>query len=192
VNEWVYGLDVDSQDHVWVGTEGGVNMYDGTTWHVWTHKDGLGAANTENLPISDNTGLGTRSRHDLSVMQMGTQTYNPNYVFSLVAAKDDTIWTGTWGGGVSHYDGKTWTNYTVKDGLAGNIVYNVAQDESGALWFGTSGGLSRFDGKEWITLTKDNGLIDNNIYALAPTKNNEIWAGSKSGVMLLSKQQSPK
>ena len=55
VNEWVYGLDVDSKDRVWIGTEGGVNMFDGKTWHTWTHKDGLGAENTQNLPISSNT-----------------------------------------------------------------------------------------------------------------------------------------
>lgn len=187
VNEWVYGLGVDSKDRIWVGTEGGINRYDGKTWAVWTHKDGLGAPNNENLPISDNTGLGTRSRHDLSVLTQGSPTYNPNYVFSLIVAKDDSVWAGTWGGGASHFDGSTWTNYTVKDGLAGNVVYSVTQDDSGAIWFGTDGGLSRFDGKAWIKFTRDEGLIDNNIYALATTPNNEIWAGSRSGVMLLAK-----
>ena len=187
VNEWVYGLDVDSKDQVWVGTEGGINMYDGKTWQVWTHKDGLGAPNTENLPVSDNTGLGTRARHDLSVLTQGSPTYNPNYVFSLLVAKDDSVWAGTWGGGSSHFDGKQWTNFTVKDGLAGNIVYCVAEDENGAIWFGTNGGLSRFDGKSWITFRREEGLIDNNIYAIAPTSNGEIWAGSRSGVMLLAK-----
>jgi ligand-binding sensor domain-containing protein len=149
VNEWVYGLDVDSKDRVWIGTEGGVNMFDGKTWQTWTHKNGLGAGNEQNLPLSTNTGLGTRSRHDLSVMSEGQQTYNPDYVFALIVAQDDTVWAGTWGGGVSHFDGNTWKNYTVKDGLAGNIIYSVAQDEMGGLWFGTNGGLSYFDGKTW-------------------------------------------
>jgi ligand-binding sensor domain-containing protein len=51
VNEWVYGISVDALDRVWFGTEGGVTMYDGKAWRSWTHKDGLGAANTEQLPI---------------------------------------------------------------------------------------------------------------------------------------------
>jgi len=189
VNEWVYGLDGDSKDNVWIGNEGGVNMYDGKTWAVWTHKDGLGATNNENLPVSDNTGLGTRSRHDLSVMDQGTMTYNPNYVFSLLVADDDTVWAGTWGGGVSHFDGKTWTNYTVKDGLAGNIVYTVAQGPDGIMWFGTSGGLTRYDGKQWSKITRKDGLTDNHIYAIAPTEDGQVWAGSKSAVMLLAKHQ---
>lgn len=188
VNEWVYGLDVDSKDQVWIGTEGGVNMFDDKTWHVWTHKDGLGAANKENLPISDNTGLGTRARHDLNVTQQGMPTYNPNYVFSLIVIKDDTVWAGTWGGGASHYDGKQWTNYTKDQGLAGNIVYSVAEGQNGDLWFGTNGGLSRYDGKNWYTFTSKEGLLDNNVYAIAVSDDNQIWVGSKSGVMVLAQQ----
>jgi ligand-binding sensor domain-containing protein len=188
VNEWVYGLDVDSKDQVWIGTEGGVNMFDGQTWHTWTHKEGLGAANTQNLPISDNTGLGTRSRHDLSVMEQGMMTYNPNYVFTLIAAQDDSIWAGTWGGGVSHFDGEKWTNYTSENGLSGNIVYSVAQDNRNHLWFGTNGGLTYYDGASWYTFTKDDGLLDDNIYAIAVTDNNEIWVGSKSGVVFIAQQ----
>jgi len=188
VNEWVYGLDVDAKDQIWIGTEGGINMYDGKSWQVWTHKDGLGAANTENLPLSDNTGLGTRSRHDLSVISQGMNTYNPNYVFSLVVAKDQTVWAGTWGGGVSHYDGTAWTNYTKNEGLAGNIVYTVMQDGSGDLWFGTNNGLTHYDGKTWETITKAHGLLDNSVYAIADTGNNHIWVGTRNGVAVIAKQ----
>ena len=127
INEWVYALDVDSSDRVWFGTEGGITVYDGKEWHHWTHANGMGADNSDSLPISPNTGLGTRSRHDLSVIVEGKESYNPNYVFSLYVAPDDSVWAGTWGGGVAHFDGHHWTNYTVHDGLAGNIVYSVTQ-----------------------------------------------------------------
>jgi ligand-binding sensor domain-containing protein len=187
VNEWVYGLDVDAKDRVWIGTEGGINMFDGKTWKTWTHKEGLGAGNEQNLPVSDNTGLGTRSRHDLSVMLNGQETYNPNYVFDLIVAQDETVWAGTWGGGVGHFDGEKWKNYTVKDGLAGNIVYSVAQDDKGELWFGTNGGLSHFDGKTWSVYTRSEGLLDNNIYAIQPAPDGKIWVGTRSGVILLGK-----
>ena len=91
VNEWVYGIAVDALDRVWFGTEGGVSVYDGRQWRSWTHKDGLGAPNDEQLPFSANTGLGTRARHDLSVGAEGPATYNPNYVFSILAAVDGSI-----------------------------------------------------------------------------------------------------
>ncbi len=182
VNEWVYGISVDALDRVWFGTEGGVSMFDGRQWQSWTHKQGLGAPNDDNLPFSTNTGLGTRSRHDLSVGAEGPSTYNPNYVFSVIAAADGTVWAGTWGGGVSRWDGKVWRNYTAKDGLAGNIVYSVAQDRQGTLWFGTNRGVSRWDGKAFKNLGVAEGLLDHNVYALAVGPDGDVWAGTKKGV----------
>jgi ligand-binding sensor domain-containing protein len=182
VNEWVYGIAVDALDRVWFGTEGGVTMYDGKTWVSWTHKDGLGADNSDNLPFSANTGLGTRTRHDLSVGNEGKATYNPNYVFSMLAAADGSIWAGTWGGGAARWDGKRWTNLTAKEGLAGNIVYSITQDREGQLWFGTNNGVSRWDGKQFKNLGLAEGLLDRNVYALAVAPNGDVWAGTKKGV----------
>lgn len=186
INEWVYGIGVDARDRVWFGTEGGVSMFDGKTWQSWTHKDGLGAPNMYQLPASTNTGLGTRSRHDLGLRSVeGAPTYNPNYVFSIHVAPDQTVWAGTWGGGVSRFDGKKWTNLTTKDGLAGDIVYSIAQDAKGVFWFGTNHGLSRYDGKTWRTYDNKTGLLDNNVYTVAVAPNGNIWAGTKRGVARL-------
>ena len=187
VNEWVYGIAVDAQDRVWFGTEGGVTMFDGKTWRSWTHKDGLGADNSENLPFSANTGLGTRTRHDLSVGNEGRATYNPNYVFCMLAAADGSVWAGTWGGGAARWDGQRWTNLTTKEGLAGNIVYSVVQDREGVIWFGTNQGVSRWDGKQFKTLGPAQGLLDRNVYALAVAPNGDVWAGTKKGVARIAR-----
>ncbi len=182
VNEWVYGIAIDSRGRVWFGTEGGVSMYDGKAWKSWTHADGLGAPNRENLPPSTNTGLGTRSRHDLSTKVEGSSSYNPNYIFSMHVAPGDVVWAGTWGGGVARFDGKAWLNHTKRDGLAGNIVYSIVQDGAGALWFGTDEGVSRYDGAAWQSLRKADGLIDSNVYAIAAAPKGDVWVGTKGGV----------
>ena len=182
VNEWVYGLDVDSQGRVWFGTEGGVSMFDGKTWRSWTHKDGLGAPNAEGLQASPNTGLGTRMRHDLSTLVSGGMSYNPNYVFSILAEPDGTIWAGTWGGGLARFDGKAWSNFTTKDGLSGNMVFSVVRDQKGVLWLGTDKGVTRYDGKAWQRFGRAEGLLDNYVYTVAVAPNGDIWAGTKRGV----------
>lgn len=189
VNIWVYGIDIDDSGRVWFGTEGGVSMFDGTAWRSWTHDDGLGAPNEQQLPPSGNTGLGTKNRHDLSVYVDSLQSYNPNYVFATLYDKTrGGIWFGTWGGGVSLFDGNdSWISYTEADGLAGNIVYSIAQEKSGVLWFGTNKGVSRFDGKTWKTYR--NGLKAPNVYALAITDDGEIWAGTNGGVSRIWREQ---
>lgn len=186
VNIWVYGLGIDTKGQVWFGTEGGVSMFDGQKWKSWTHEDGLGAANTGDLPASPNTGLGTRERHDLSVEVGGQESYNPNYVFAVqVDVLGRGVWFGTWGGGVSLFDGdKTWTTYTAADGLAGNIVYSIAQSADGTLWFGTNRGVTRFDGKNWQTYR--HGLMGENIYAIVLDPSGQVWLGTKGAVSNLS------
>jgi ligand-binding sensor domain-containing protein len=55
-------------------------------------------------------------------------------------------WFGTWGGGVSKFDGTTWTTYNSSNsGLAYNSVQAIAIDASGNKWFGTTfSGVSKF------------------------------------------------
>lgn len=185
VNEWVYGIDVDSKNRVWFGTEGGITRYDGQTWKSWTHDDGLGARDPDKKPFSKNTGLGTRSRHDLGVLSGGEATYNPNYVFSVLVDSQDRLWAGTWGGGLTVFDGAKWINYTVEDGLSGNIVYSLAKDSSGVLWIGTNNGLTRFDGENWTGYGRHSGFADLNVYAVAIAPNGDIWAGTKGSVVQL-------
>jgi len=183
VNEWVYGVAVDHHDRVWFGTEGGVSMFDGRQWRSWTHDDGLGAPNSAGLPPSPNTGLGTRSRHDLNVMVEGRPSYNPNYVFCLNIDSNDQVWAGTWGGGVSHYDGQHWSNLTTADGLAGDIVFSMDEDEQGVMWFGTQRGISRYDGRQWQTLGPEQGLKNGSVYSIVAVPGGEVWAGTRGGVV---------
>jgi len=186
INEWVYGLDVDSANRVWFGTEGGVSMYDGERWQEWNHDDGIGAPNEDALPVSQNTGLGTRERHDLSVLVGGQESYNPNYVFATLADTNDVIWVGTWGGGVSRYEDGEWRNLSMKDGLAGNIVYSIAQDASGAYWFGTNRGVSRYDGSGFTNFDTETGLPGRDVYAITVTDEDDVWVGTRNGVARLA------
>jgi len=186
VNEWVYGIAVDDADRVWFGTEGGVSMWDGQGWREWTHADGLGAANSAGRTVSTNTGLGTRTRHDLSILAAGEETYNPSYVFSMLIDRDDNPWAGTWGGGAAQFVEGHWRNLSTADGLAGNVVYSMALDDAGAIWFGTNHGASRLSGGEFSHFDRANGLLGDDVYAIASTPTGEIWVGTKGGVAVLA------
>ena len=188
INRWVYAVAVDRDDSVWFGTEGGISRFDGQTWKSWTHADGLGAPNAARLKASDSTGFGTltagnQHRHDLTALDPeGRETYNENYVFSLLIDPRGVKWIGTWGGGVARFDGKTWTNFTTQDGLAGNVVYAIAQDPTGRLWFGTNHGLSTFDGRAWTTVRPSQRYKGGDVYAVAVDPDRSVWMGYKGGV----------
>ena len=160
VNEWVYGVAVDAKGQVWFATEGGVSMFDGAAWKAWTQADGVGAPRTE----------------------------RGNYIVAVHASKDGAIWAGTWGGGAARFEGGRWTSFTAKEGLAGNIVYAIAQEADGTLWFGTDAGLSWYDGKKFRTLGPRDGLPGQNIFALAAAPKGELWAGGRGAVARLARR----
>jgi serine phosphatase RsbU (regulator of sigma subunit) len=64
------------------------------------------------------------------------------------------FWFGT-EGGVSKYDGKSFTHFTEKEGLSNNTVLSMLEDKSGNLWFGSRLGLSK------LSLENKEKLIDN-------------------------------
>jgi ligand-binding sensor domain-containing protein len=125
--------------------------------------------------------------HDIARESVGgAASYNPNYVFSTIADHEDSIWAGTWGAGVSRFANGKWTTFTTADGLAGDVVYSIAQGPDEIYWFGTNNGLSRFDGASWTTYGTQDGLLGVDVYTIAITADNEIWAGTKGGVARLA------
>ena len=66
-----------------------------------------------------------------------------NEVRTLLEDQGGTLWFGT-NGGVSRYDGATFTAFTTQDGLVDNEVRTLLEDRAGNLWFGTDNGISRF------------------------------------------------
>src|SRR6218665_1812224 len=63
--------------------------------------------------------------------------------------KAGNLWFGTTGAGVYQYDGKSFTNFTEKDGLLNKTVYSIIEDKSGNIWAATEDGAYRYDGKKF-------------------------------------------
>jgi ligand-binding sensor domain-containing protein len=62
-----------------------------------------------------------------------------NFVWSIAVAPDGTLWFGT-DHGLSHFDGETWTTYTMEDGLPSTPITSIAVTADGKLWFSSGGG----------------------------------------------------
>jgi ligand-binding sensor domain-containing protein len=59
---------------------------------------------------------------------------------------DGSVWIGT-GGGLSHFSGSAWTNYTTANGLPADMISYIRADDTGNVWIGTwLGGLAKFNG----------------------------------------------
>jgi ligand-binding sensor domain-containing protein len=107
------------------------------------------------------------------------------------------IWFGTTGEGVYRYDGKTFTQFTVRDGLNSNRVWSLLEDRAGNIWIGTNAGVSRFDGKHFKSIPVDttygndlyptvslnhNPQVGNEVFSMMQDKHGTIWLGTTEGV----------
>jgi ligand-binding sensor domain-containing protein/serine phosphatase RsbU (regulator of sigma subunit) len=98
------------------------------------------------------------------------------------ADKSGNLWFGTYGGGVSCYNGKTFTNYSTSQGLADNVITSICEDKNGNLWFGNySAGVSCYNGKTFTNYTTSQGLANNATMSICEDKNGYIWVGTNGG-----------
>ena len=105
-----------------------------------------------------------------------------NITRNILQDRNGNIWLATWGGIVC-YDGKYFTNFTLKAGLRHFHVFSVLEDKKGNLWFGTiRGGLYRYDGKSFTLFTTKDGLADNIITCMLEDREGNIWFGTDNGV----------
>jgi ligand-binding sensor domain-containing protein/DNA-binding NarL/FixJ family response regulator len=70
-----------------------------------------------------------------------------NAIRSMLEDRKHNLWIGTEGGGLLLYNRsrKTFKTYTETDGLPGNSVLNLLEDDKGRIWMSTYNGLSVYD-----------------------------------------------
>ena len=73
----------------------------------------------------------------------------------------------------------------VRNGLSHNTIYQILQDKTGFMWFGTKDGLNRYDGLSCKVYKRENSNLGCNfITALYQDINGKIWVGTDIGVYI--------
>lgn len=190
-NDWVYSLEEGKDGEIWFATEGGPARFKDGKWQHWNV--GAPYEKIKNDPKFGVNPAKFSEHHAQQAKEMGLEgksgagAYNPNYIVSLVVDRDGMVWCGTWGGGLSHFDGKNWRNYTMADGLPGNLIFMLHRDPSGKLWIGTNNGVAILDGdkveaKKLKILTTKDGLFSDTVFSMATGEDGSKWLGSFGGV----------
>ena len=110
----------------------------------------------------------------------------PDICRDVVIDHNGTIWMASWAGVVS-YNGKEFTNHTLKEGLAHHRVYSVLEDSKGNMWFGTMGaGAYEYDGVTFTNISSNNGMADNVVMDLFEDAKGNIWFATNKGVSMFN------
>lgn len=112
-----------------------------------------------------------------------------NYVLSMAATNDGSIWFGTYGAGLSQLKDGKWTTYDTKSGLPNDQVHSLhkSQDIDGSpiLWIGMAeGGLAKIKNGKLTVLDTKSVLPKSNVQCILESryaKGSTLWIGLDGG-----------
>lgn len=150
----------------------------------WTAAEGL-PGNTITDIIQDDKGYIYIGTYDGLVRFDGVNFYVMNKAsipeFNVVSARcvfqdsKGNLWVGSNDEGLVKISGKTYTLFTMADGLPSNSVRDITEDKNGNIWIGTSSGVVFINNHQEIITpfkSEDVGLFVNEIYCDTA---NRIW-----------------
>jgi signal transduction histidine kinase/ligand-binding sensor domain-containing protein/CheY-like chemotaxis protein len=211
----IVALHQDSRGFIWMGTQDGLNRYDGHQIRSFKSDPedphSISDANIRCIDEDANGDLWIGTEGDgFNRFDRQTETFerfrrqdkngsSRGYyeVRSILADPDGPIWVGTIGDGLLRYDPETrvLTEYTgqyLEDLLPGDRnVHSLLLDSRGWLWIGTENGLARLDrntGRSWyyrFDALDEFTLPGYRVQALSESPRGVLWVGTERGLCTL-------
>ena len=106
--------------------------------------------------------------------------------------KSGNLWFGTTDNGLYKYDGKSFKQFTISDGLDCNKIYCILQGKDGKIWVGTEVGLCLYNGQtfnqikiplpKYLPTNKNPYYQTHWVYNMLQAKNGKLWFVTIDGV----------
>jgi ligand-binding sensor domain-containing protein/signal transduction histidine kinase len=179
---------------IWIGTDGGgLSRYREGTFTHFTTEDGL-PSNIVWTIGEDSSGtiwVGTgRPTALCALKQDGSfHTYTRAEGFPVdrgtrcvYGDRAGNLWAGGGAGGLCRFRDGTFTLYSMRDGLPGNLVRAIDEDREGNLWVATGNGLCRLRDGRLTCFTEKDGLAHNAVYCILQDIEGTLWFGTQGGL----------
>ena len=181
----------DKLGFIWIGTDNGLNRYDGAEFKVFRNYQNNANSISDNgiwtlyEDRSGNIWIGTKGGvlnkyspklDKFEGIILNKNKYSENGITSIIEDKQGFLWTGTYSQGLFRYDPtigkiKNWKyDPTTKNGLSNNYITSLLQDEDGSIWISTYNGLNRLNPNKlsngfdvFITNDSNPNTISNNL-----------------------------
>lgn len=186
---------------VWIGTaDSGVGMYDiaKKKWTTYSNSDSAIESDAIRDILIFDEGLNRvwiATANGAFVFNNGQWRHfaselASNDVLSIGIDARGVVWLGHADeGGLSAFDGTTWTPYRVDNsGLTNNTVNSITAAANGLVWFGTEGGISRYDTNNgtWKSFNEvTTGLAYNQVQDIAIDSSGRVWVATNNGASVL-------
>lgn len=93
------------------------------------------------------------------------------------------LWSGGFGG-LSRFDGKTFINYNLKNGLRDHNVNAICANEEGAVFVGTNKGISVLKDKKFYNYGAGEGLTSQAVSSFCKGYHHSVYIGTSKGLFM--------
>jgi streptogramin lyase len=90
------------------------------------------------------------------------------------------LWFSTDGEGAYRFDGKSFTNFTIENGLPDNTTRSIVQDKAGNILMGTNAGICKYDGEKFSKYFEADTLNTLRIIAILEDRDGILWFAAMS------------
>ena len=101
---------------------------------------------------------------------------------STLHARDGSLWVGTDGSGVYHFQAGVVRHFSAPQDLTNNFVCAFLETNNGDMWVATDEGVNRIDRTGITQLTERSGLAYFSTRCLLEDSDGGVWVGTDRGV----------
>ncbi len=102
-----------------------------------------------------------------------------NFIWDIKEDWEGNLWLATNGGGVSRFDGKTFTTFDTSNGLASNVIRCILIAKDQKIWFGTEKGISLYKDGTFKTLILNGNIENQQIYCFLEDDSGHLVVGRR-------------
>lgn len=190
---------LDSENGIWIGTNVGLNQFISDYFLLYDESVGLinnmiwSIANDGqgNIYLGTNNGISVLENadnfvndDDIAVRNIDIDGITNVPVNAMFRDSENSLWFATAVGSLYKKTPKGGFEKINIESVFKDIIFSIAEDNSGNIWIGTRAGVARINknNKRLRFFSDEDGLVPNNIRKIAKDSKGNLWFGGLGGI----------
>ncbi len=193
----VVSIYQDKNGFIWIGTEDGLNKYDGNKFNIYRSDSedstSISGNNIRCIQEDHNGNLWIGTGSGVNLFDKNTNRFtryhsspeannslSDNGIQCILEDSQKRLWVGTFNGFLNKFNAEDSTFSVIQNSTNDIHIYDIIEDKTGQIWIGTNIGLRKLsaDGSRIINTSNDKEEFNFDIRAITEDSFGNFWIGT--------------